>query len=433
MPSNEFGTKWFIEFCERELNVKFNVVYVDSSVFTEKLNIVMATDSMPDMIMASATVWENNVVDWGCDDGMFLAIDEYAEYCPNYFAEISRQPELIAATTAPDGHTYGFSNIRQPHEGQSMGIPTIINRQWLENLGLEMPNTLDEFYNVLCAFRDQDANGNGDPTDEIPWAGTNSSGYPELMVIKWAFGINGYRTDAVDSTTLEGYWAPYHPRYKEALAFMKKLYDEGLLYHGYFSDSGSDLESVMQASSEYAVVGFSIDANRESATGSRSLWSQYDACNPFVADDTITRNTWKGAPIDLFTWTISSETEYPELCVRFCDLWYDPYMAICYTYGPEYGGVYDYWGTGWVYDAETQSIYYPNGSNHLEYNSIMDGAGFGLEASTAMSRYFEDWTYGKEWDEEEARYQATIAQNNTPLRNAAVHRRLLDAGAAGDL
>jgi len=423
VPDNEHGTKWFLEFCEKELNIKLNAEFIDSSVMTEKLNILMGTDSMPDMIMASATVWENNVMDWGYNDGLLLAIDEYEEYCPNYWNEIRKQPELVAATTTPDGHTYGFSNIRVVNEGQSMGIPTYINRQWLENLGLEMPNTLEDFYNVLCAFRDQDANGNGDPSDEIPWAGVNSSGYPEFMVVKWAYGINGYRTDAVDTYTLEGYWAPYHPRYKEALAFMKKLYDEGLLYEGYFSATHDQLRSDMQASTEYAVVGFSIDDGRGSCTGDKSLWSQYDACNPFVVDDTIVRSTWKGAPIDLFTWTISASTEYPELCCAFCDFWYQPYWAICYAQGPEYGTEYDYWGTGWTWDAETQSFSYPiketdeakaNVDVRGVYNSIMDGASFGLETSTACKYYFEGWTYGKEWDEEERRYQATVAKNNYP-------------------
>ena len=53
---------------------------------------------------------------------------------------------------------------------------TYIDRTWLKNVDMEMPTTLDEFYNVLVAFKEKDANGNGDPNDEIPWTfdkGTN--------------------------------------------------------------------------------------------------------------------------------------------------------------------------------------------------------------------------------------------------------------------
>lgn len=38
-----------------------------------------------------------------------------------------------------------------------------IRKDWLENLGLEMPTTLEEYHKVLLAFKEQDANGNGDP------------------------------------------------------------------------------------------------------------------------------------------------------------------------------------------------------------------------------------------------------------------------------
>lgn len=43
-----------------------------------------------------------------------------------------------------------------------------INEGWLENLGLDRPKTLDDLYDVLKAFKEQDANGNGDPNDESP-------------------------------------------------------------------------------------------------------------------------------------------------------------------------------------------------------------------------------------------------------------------------
>ena len=47
---------WFFDFCEKFMNVKFDVEAIDSSVFNEKLTILMSTDSMPDMMMASATI-----------------------------------------------------------------------------------------------------------------------------------------------------------------------------------------------------------------------------------------------------------------------------------------------------------------------------------------------------------------------------------------
>ena len=53
-----------------------------------------------------------------------------------------------------------------------------------------------------------------------------------------------------------------------------------------------------------------------------------------------------------------------------------------------------------------------------EKNTIMDGASFGLETGTAMAYYFADsYNWKKGWNEEEARWQATLAENNTPYED----------------
>ncbi len=413
---------WFFDFVEQFMNVKFNVEAIDSSVFNEKLTILMSTDSMPDMMMASATIWQSNMMTWGQIDQMFLPIDEYAEYCPQYMAEINKQPELIPVVTTPDGHMYGFSNIRVVNEGQSMGIFTVTNVEWLDRLGMEMPTTLDGFYDMLVAFRDQDANGDGDPTNEIPWQTSYNSGYPERIFINWAFGYNGYRWDEVDSTTHIGYFAPYVPRYKEYLEFMKKCWDEGLIQDTFFSGDNDSNTAYGQTHTDYTYYGFSVDVGRNQLTGNPDQWGSYEAQIPVVADDSVTRTTWKGLPLDLFTWTINVDTKYPVECVKFCDTWYDPYMALLYQQGPEYGSEWDLYGNGWVYDHATQQFSYPaNTENDSSFrdmkNSIMDGANFGLEGSTAMTYFFDDFKWNN-WadnpDSEEYKWQMSLATNNFP-------------------
>ena len=73
--------------------------------------------------------------------------------------------------TFPDGKMYSFTK-NLPLRPKSCNQP-IINKKWLDNLGLEEPKNLDELYNVLKAFKEQDANGNGDTDDEIPFTATD--------------------------------------------------------------------------------------------------------------------------------------------------------------------------------------------------------------------------------------------------------------------
>ncbi len=275
-------------------------------------------------------------------------------------------------------------------------------------------------HNMLVAFRDQDANGDGDPTNEIPWQASYNSGYPERIFVNWAFGYNGYRWDEVDSTTHIGYFSPYTPRYKEVIEFMKKCWDEGLLQDTFFSGDNDSNSAFGMTNTDYTYYGFSVDLGRQQMTGNKDLWGSYEAQIPVVVDDTVTRTTWKGLPLDLFTWTINANTEHPVECVKFCDTWYDPYMAILYQQGPEFGTEWDLYGTGWVYDHETQQFSYPNNTeNDANYrgdrNSIMDGANFGLEGSTAMTYFFDDFKWNN-WEEgsEEYKWQMSLAKNNFP-------------------
>ena len=63
--------------------------------------------------------------------------------------------------TTPNGNIYSLPNV----DGS---LHVQYNMKWLDNLGLEMPTTTEEFYQVMKAFKEQDANGNGDLNDEIP-------------------------------------------------------------------------------------------------------------------------------------------------------------------------------------------------------------------------------------------------------------------------
>ena len=110
--------------------------------------------------------------------------------------------------------------------------------------------------------------------------------------------------------------------------------------------------------------------------------------------------------------------------MAFLDSFYDPYLSILYTYGPEFGSEYDYYGTGWEYDPETQSMTYPNNTyankgdyNYVqEQNTIMDGATFGLKAVLAAKYSLMTGSTASGLSEEEARWQKTLAENNFPTR-----------------
>ena len=106
--------------------------------------------------------------------GYILPLNEYLDNSSvGYAAAFEKLPGLRDYITTPDGNIYSLPNVDGSLHVQ-YNMKLWINTTWLENLGLEMPTTTEEFYDVLKAFKEQDANGNGDPDDEIPLSGVKS-------------------------------------------------------------------------------------------------------------------------------------------------------------------------------------------------------------------------------------------------------------------
>lgn len=159
--------------------------------------------------------------------GIFVPLDEYMDDMPNYRMFLEENPEIKASLTAEDGHIY---YVPQTVVTENYQPCAMINVEWLEKIGKEMPKTLDEFVEVLRAFKEQDMNGNGDTTDEIPMSiiASNSSSYLYYMFGP-AFGLDLASGFYADENGQVHYGFAEPEKYKKYLEFVHKLYEEGLI------------------------------------------------------------------------------------------------------------------------------------------------------------------------------------------------------------
>ena len=105
------------------------------------------------------------ILDYGTQGVLVPLEDMIPTYAPNVALLMQQKPAFKSLITAPDGHIYALATgAAAPWSDISWHLH--INNDWLERLGLEMPTTTDEFYEVLLAFKNSDPNGNGD-ADEI--------------------------------------------------------------------------------------------------------------------------------------------------------------------------------------------------------------------------------------------------------------------------
>lgn len=161
------------------------------------------------------------------NSGIFVALDEYFDYMPNYKKWLDENPTIRASLTAPDGHIYYVPGINVPYNYQ----PTLMyNMKWMRDAGFEKaPSTLDEFTEMLRYFKDNDMNGNGDATDEIPL-----SVQKQFLTYMFgpAFGLN-FNDSALKSFYADEnggvHYAYYEDSYKDYLTYLHNMYEEGLL------------------------------------------------------------------------------------------------------------------------------------------------------------------------------------------------------------
>ena len=160
----DWDNLWFYEQLEEETNIHVTFDVATQSDWATKLNLMLVSGEYNDIVMNRDVVDDE---EYGVVQGIFIPLDDLIEeYMPIYNERVTMDPSIVESLKASDGKMYsiGYIVAQDIHSGNM----DFINKTWLDNLGLEMPTTIDELTDVLRAFRDEDANGNGDASDEYP-------------------------------------------------------------------------------------------------------------------------------------------------------------------------------------------------------------------------------------------------------------------------
>ena len=163
--SSESGEFIMLDEFKKQTNVDVDLKIYPYETATERLNLDLNSGDYADVI-GGWTLSDNAILTYGVNQGVFIPLEDYFEkYCPNISA-ILDLPGVREKMTAPDGHIYTIPYVCAD---TTVSYSPYINTKWLENVGMSMPTTTDEFEAVLKAFKEQDANGNGDASDEQTW------------------------------------------------------------------------------------------------------------------------------------------------------------------------------------------------------------------------------------------------------------------------
>lgn len=313
--TNEF-TKWY----EEKTGVHVNWEVIPEEGAQEKLNLILTSGDYPDVIM-DMPISPAQLRLYG-DKGVFLPLNDYID---KYGVETKRMfeemPIVEDGVTTPEGEIYALPQVNECYHC-TMPQKMWIYQPWLDELGLDMPETIDQFYDVMKAFKNDDPNGNG-KNDEIPLSGMKNN---------WSEKIAGFLMNPfiysdmyVENGTIVVPWDK--PEWKEGLIFLNKMYEEGLIYQGSFTQDMEQFKSIGENSEPIlgaavaAVPSFfaSVDHTVE---GRRVL--DYVAVPPLKGPN--------GDPIALYEpnpitrpaeFVITKNAKHPDVAFRWADAMYD--------------------------------------------------------------------------------------------------------------
>lgn len=216
-------------------------VLIDWRVETDyatQVATTLASGKLPDIMVAGAFGVMNLV-----SEGAVVALDDYLELMPNIVEAVGE--DRMAAWRQADGHIYTIPTIVDVPGSQTV----MIRQDWLDQLGLAVPATWDDWVAMWRAFKANDMNGNGDVNDEIPLALEQGANGERCMAsLLNAFGIKA-SSDCQFCVLDDGtYTVVYeHPRYAEFLKAVQDLYAEGLLDQEFSTRTQAELFTAMDS------------------------------------------------------------------------------------------------------------------------------------------------------------------------------------------
>lgn len=220
--SSSTGEFYMLNEFKKQTNVDVDLRIFPYETAKERLNLDLNSGDYADVI-GGWTLSDSMILTYGVKQKVFIPLEDLIkEYAPNISA-ILDLPGVREQMTAPDGHIYTIPYVTGD---TSVNYTPYINSKWLENVGMSIPKTTDEFEAVLKAFKAKDANGNGDPNDEIPFSADPNNKHIEAMAGWFGMPMDKFGLSVADGKVVYG---GASDKYREFLKWFAGLYKQGLI------------------------------------------------------------------------------------------------------------------------------------------------------------------------------------------------------------
>ncbi|NEW04981.1 extracellular solute-binding protein [Paenibacillus sp. SYP-B3998] len=216
----------------KRLNLEFEFITGDKKTMITKLPLMVASGEYPDIVSGQITDFNK----FG-PQGAFIPLNELiAKQAPNITKYLVNDKEAKSQTIAFDGNLYSVPMLSAVRTSEG----PLVRQDWLDRLGLPLPETIEDWHTMLKAFKEKDPNGDGN-NDEVPFSTTDT--YYLNFADAWGIDLN------VDSRWMQSngkmIYTPIDPRTKQYLTTMNQWYSEGLFDKELLSRQDKDYQTMI--------------------------------------------------------------------------------------------------------------------------------------------------------------------------------------------
>lgn len=152
--NGDMGDLHMYQQLEQDTGVKIAWIHPPVAENKTAFNVMLAQKDLPDIITQEYYVDYPGGPDKAIADGVYLRLNELMEaYAPEYWALINEDPEIRSQTRTDEGNVWCFYMIDSFAQPSYYG--PVYRKDWLDKLGLEVPTTIDEYHDMLVAFKDE--------------------------------------------------------------------------------------------------------------------------------------------------------------------------------------------------------------------------------------------------------------------------------------
>lgn len=313
---------------EEATGVKLDWTLYSEATFTEQFNLLMASNDWPDLFDCGVTSRYSTGVTGLLEDEVVVELSDYLEdYAPDYLNLLNSNEGFAESVIQEDGSIVEFATASAAYEEKGL----MIRQDWLDELGLETPTTIDELTEVLTAFK----NEYGLTMSLMVYAGLDTGLTYAYNIDRRGFSNSGMGWVVEDGTVVTTFDTD---GFREYLALLVSYYEQGIFNDDFvnISDELNTVDSTYLSGDcgvFYAGVSALSETQKQSATDENfQLTALADIkVNEDDPNSGVSEISYTGVN----SIAISTQCENPEVAMMFCNYFYTEEGQLLANWGVE--------------------------------------------------------------------------------------------------